>query len=236
MKKILIAVLFFLIIVPFASKAQGQYDIRNSTTYRLSRGIYNRAVKYNDYNNAITALYGMCVLEPQNDSLLFTMEYLYYSNRNYFSAIMVANDILMLNPGNMGAQEIKAISLEQVGAKDKALDEYESLYLKNSNNVNYLYKTVLLQFDLKRYKEARTNTDILLSQKTIDTLIVSLPQGESGQQNVPIKASLHNLKGLIEQTEGNKDEAKKEFDAALAIKSDFYLAKQNLDALLKQGK
>jgi tetratricopeptide (TPR) repeat protein len=236
MKKNLIALLFFLIIIPFAASAQSQNEIRNSTSYKINRGIYNRAVKYNDYDNAITALYGMCVVEPQNDSLLFAMEYLYYNNRNYISAIMVANDVLLLNAGNIAAQEMKAVSLEQVGAKDKALDEYESLYLKNNNNVNYLYKAAFLQYELKRYKESKTNVEILLSNKTIDSLVITLPKGESGQQEIPIKASLHNLKGLIEQAQGNKDEAKKEFDAALAITPDFSFAKQNLDALLKQGK
>jgi tetratricopeptide (TPR) repeat protein len=236
MKANVVALLFFLFLIPSLLKAQEKNDIRNSIPYKINRGIYNRAIKYNDYGNAITALYGMCVLEPQNDSLLFMIEYFYYNNRNYIQAIMVANDVLLLNPANTSAQEMKAVSLEQVGAKDKALEEYESLYLKNSANATYLYKASFLQYEMKRYKEAATNVDILLSKKTIDSLAVTLPKGDSGQQDVPIKASLHNLKGLIAQAQGKKDEAAKEFDAALAIIPDFSMAKQNKDALLNPGK
>jgi tetratricopeptide (TPR) repeat protein len=142
----------------------------------------------------------------------------------------------LLNPNHTGSQEIKAVALEEIGARDKALEEYESLYLKHSNSIQYLFKMTVLQVDLKRYKEAKTNADILLSKKTIDSLEIDMPKGENETQPVSMKACLYNLKGLIEQGQGNNDEAKKQFDAALQMNPDFYLARQNLDAMLKSEK
>ncbi|HLF33680.1 MAG TPA: tetratricopeptide repeat protein, partial [Cyclobacteriaceae bacterium] len=131
---------------------------------------------------------------------------------------------------------MKAISLEQIGAKDKAIEEYETLYLKNSQQLDYLYKTTFLQYEVQRFKEASTNADILLANKKIDSLEITFPKGETEQQQVPMRASLLNLKGLIEQAQGNKEEARKHFDAALVLTPDFFIARQNLDLLIKSEK
>ena len=236
MKKIFVACFLFFILPSFGFKILAQNDVRNSVIYKLNIGVYNRSIKYNDYRLAINALYNLCVLEPQNDSLLVALEYIYFNNREYISAVLVANDALMLNPNNIESREMKAISLEQIGAKDKAIEEYETLYLKNNQHLDYLYKTAFLQYDVQRYKEAKTNVDILLSMNVIDSLEITFPKGENEQQQIPMRASLFNLKGMIEQALGNKEEAKKQFGAALEIIPDFYLARQNLDLLVQPAK
>ena len=101
-------------------------------------------------------------------------------------------------------------SLEQVGAIDKSLEDYESLYLK-ANNINYLYKMAILQYQLKRYKESKTNIDIMLSKAESDEIKIYFPDENDVDQEVVLRASLHNLKGLISKEEGNLTEAKKQF-------------------------
>lgn len=205
-------------------------SIRNSTLYRLQVGIYNRAIKYNDPNQAMSALYGLCVMEPQNDSLLHSLAYLYFDQQNYISAIMTINDIMLLNPGNLVAQEMKAISLDRIGAKDKAIEEYESLYLKK-NDIGYLYKVAFSQYELKRYKECVTNINILLEDEKIEEKILAYPGKDNQQQEIPLRASLLYLKGMVEQDRGNKEEARKYFNEALAIAPDFYVCQENLKSL-----
>ena len=211
-------------------------EIRNSITYKLERGVYNRALKYNDIGIAVNALYNLCVLEPQNDSLLYALQYLYFNNQQYISSVLVANDVLLLNNKNTGSQEMKAMGLEQIGAKDKAIEEYESLYLKNSNNLDYLYKTAFLQYGVKRYKEALTNVDILLGKPQADSVKLTFDKGNNEQQQVPMKASLYNLKGMIQQAQGKMDDARKQFNLSLQPSPDFFLAKQNLDSLAVRTK
>jgi tetratricopeptide (TPR) repeat protein len=233
MKKILMIGVSCMIFITWNIQAQTQTqdDVKNSMIYKLQRGVYNRALKYNDPGAAIYALYNLCALDPRNDSLLFALQYLYYNNQQYIPSILVANDVLLLNSNNLNAQEMKAVSLERVGANDKAIDEYESLYLKHNNNITYLYKTAALQYSVKRYKEAKTNVDIMLTNNMADSLRMTFPKGDSAEQQVTMKASLYNLKGLIDQAMGNPVDAKNDFNKALEIVPDFYLARQNLDSL-----
>lgn len=232
MKKLLLIGLSCIIFITHNLQAQSQQEnVKNTMLYKLQRGVYNRALKYNDPNIAILALYNLVTLDPRNDSLLYDLQYFYFNNQEYISSILVANDVLMLNSNNWHSQEMKALSLERVGANDKAIDEYESLYLKHNDNLTYLYKTAALQYTAKRYKEAKTNIDILLGQQLADSIRMTFPKGDSAQQQVPMKASLYNLKGLVDQAMGNKDDAKNDFNKALEIVPDFYLAKQNLDSL-----
>jgi tetratricopeptide (TPR) repeat protein len=240
MRKVIFGLSVWLFILFFNQplKAQDQppaqnqepIDVRQTMLYRMQKGIYHRAMKYSDVNAATNALYNICILEPQNDSILFVLAYLYFDNQRYFSSTLTLNDVLLLNPDNLQALEMRAMSLEQIGALDKSLEDYESLYLK-TNNINFLYKSVVMQYELKRYKEAKTNIDILLSNKEADEMKMYFPDENDQEQEVVLRASLHNLKGLVAKAEGNTTEAKKQFGIALEIQSDFYLARKNLEEI-----
>ena len=213
-----------------SAQNQEPLDVRQTMVYRLQKGIYHRAIKYSDVNTAIGALYNICMLEPQNDSILFVLAYLYFDNQRYFSSTLTLNDVLLLNPNNLQALEMRGMSLEQIGAFDKSLEDYESLYLK-TNNINFLYKSIVFQYELKRYKEAKTNIDILLSNKESDEIKMYFPDENEQDQEVVLRASLHNLKGMVAKAEGNTTEAKKQFGIALEVQPDFYLAKKNLEEM-----
>jgi tetratricopeptide (TPR) repeat protein len=232
MKRLFILSIFFAAIFTFKPvEAQQASEIKNSLYYRIQKAIYNRAVKYNDVDVAINALYNLSMMEPQNDSLLYSLAYLYFDNQKYFSSVLTLNDVLLLNPDNLPALEMKAVGLEQIGAADKALEVYESLYLKSDENINYLYKVTVLQYELKRFNESKTNVDILLSKPKADEIKYVFPTEDNQEQEIPMRASLHNLKGLIAKENGNVDEAKKQFSIALEISPEFYLAKKNLTDL-----
>ena len=205
-------------------------NIGSLNVSHMQKGVYQRAVKYSDANTAIAALYNICVLEPQNDSVLFALAYIYFDNQRYFSATLTLNDVLLLNPNNIQALEMRAVSLEQVGAIDKSLEDYESLYLK-ANNISFLYKMAILQYQLKRYKESKTNIDIMLSKSESDEIKIYLPDENDNDQEVVLRASLHNLKGLIAREEGNMTEAKKQFGISMEVQPDFYLAKKNFEEI-----
>jgi tetratricopeptide (TPR) repeat protein len=226
---------FFVVTPVMAQQSQGpsqqSSDIKTSLYYRIQKGIYNRALKYNDMDMAINALYHLTVMEPQNDSLLFSLAYLYFDSQKFFSSVLTLNDVLMLNPDNIPALEMKAVSLESIGATEKALEAYESLYLKSDENINFLYKVAVFQYDLKRYGESKTNIDILLSKPASDEIKYYFPTEDNQQQEIPMRASLHNMKGLIAKESGNMNEAKKQFGLALEIAPDFYMAKKNLSEI-----
>jgi len=142
------------------------------------------------------------------------------------SAALVAIDILEVDDRNIGALEIAAYSLEQVGALDRALPHYESLHLLTGDNFS-LYKSAFLQYSLKRYEEALNSTNMLIKNAKSDEKI-GFPKSETENQEVSIKAAAINLKGMIYLDQGSKSEATTAFQEAIELDPTFDLAKENL--------
>lgn len=191
---------------------------------------YLLAMKYGDYNQAINAVYNVLAEYPNNDSLMYSLSYLYYQADNVPSAVLSAQEIIKQFPKHLGALEIVGNGYEQLGLKGKSLDAFESIYLQ-TNDYQTLYKVAFLQYELKRFKECNTNLDILLSKPEANTAKVYFNTEQDQQKEYPIKVSLLNLKGLISKANGDKANAKKFFEQALEIAPDFLLGKNNLKSL-----
>lgn len=189
---------------------------------------YATALQWNDYDVAKDALYDLIVENPQNDSLIFNLAYYYFENQKYVSAVLVSQQLLARNPKNTTALEISAVGYESMGVGDRALQNYESLYLL-TNSIATLYKMAFLQYDLKKFPESIASVDILLANKELDSSKVVFNDVENKPKEYPMKVSILNLKGLIQLDHfGDKEAAKKIFEEALAIAPDFIPAKQNL--------
>lgn len=191
---------------------------------------YATAVQWNDYDVAKDALYDLIILNPGNDSLIYDLAFFYYQNQKYPSAVMVSQELLKRNPKNAGALEIAAVGYENLGVTERALQSYESLYLL-SNNSGTLYKMAFLQYRLKRYKEASTSVDILMASPDAETLKITYNDTANKPKEYAMKVALLNLKGMIAQDQGDKVNAKKFYDQAIAAAPDFALAKENLAKL-----
>ncbi|CAN5419253.1 hypothetical protein BH23BAC1_BH23BAC1_19030 [soil metagenome] len=222
-RKILVCVLLSL--CSFSVFAQN--SAKETEDYKLNFEVYSKAVRYNDVAVAKDALFKLMILDPNDISLMDSLAYLYFENQKYISSLMVCKDILAKNPNNLGAIEISALSFQNLGLNDKALAEYESLYLKN-NNISTLYQIAFLQYELKRFKESKTSVDIILANTEIDQLKVIHGTSGNSQQEVPMKASILNLKGMIDIESGNKAEAKQNFEDAIKLAPEFELPKENL--------
>lgn len=193
---------------------------------------YQVALRYNDYNVAKHALYNLLVENPQNDSILYSLSLLYVQGQQYASAVLSANDIIAVKPNHTGALEIAAVSYDNLGIKDKALDSYEKLYL-NTDDYQILYKMAFLQYDLKKYAEAKTNVDILLGKKETEELKSVYTLADNQQKEFPIKVPLLTLKGMLTNATGDKEGARKLYNEALSLSPDFELATQQLQELDK---
>ncbi len=190
---------------------------------------YMTALQWNDYEVAKDALYDLIIEDPMNDSLIYNLAIYYYENQKYVSAVLVCQPLLARNPKNQAALEISAVGYQTMGVPDRALQNFESLYLLN-NNISILYKMAFLQYDLKRFTEALASIEILLASNELDKSKVVFNDAENKQKEYPMKVSVLNLKGLIQlEHMGDKVAAKKAFDEALAIAPDFVSAKQNLE-------
>jgi len=190
---------------------------------------YTLANRWNDQVTAKDALYDL-IAESGSDSLTYNLAVYYYENQQYASSVLISKDLLERAPKNVNLLQIAATCYESLGLKDKALVHYESLYLL-TNNTGILYKMAMLQYEIKRYPEAKINVDILLTKPDLDKLKVSVNNAENKGKEYPLKVSVLNMKGLLAAQTGDKILAKKCFEDALAIAPDFPSAKDNLSKL-----
>jgi tetratricopeptide (TPR) repeat protein len=187
---------------------------------------YQAALKYNDLEVAKNKLYDLIVRNPEDLRYMEALGSLYFESGINASAALVAMDILKINDKNTGAMEIAAYSLEQLGAFDRALPYYESLYLLAGDNFS-LYKSAYLQYSMKRYAEALNSVNMLTKNAKTDEKI-GFAISESETQQVSMKAAALNLKGLIYLDQNSKTEAKAAFNEAISLEPNFNQAKENL--------
>ncbi len=188
---------------------------------------YATAVRWNDVEVAKGALYDIIVENPGNDSLILSLAYQYYEEQRYASALLISQDLLQRQPKNQEYLEIAASAAQQVGAYDKSLQFFESLYLENSN-VRTLYQIAFLQFNLKRNAECTNSINILLGKPEATTEKVVFNDAKGTPKEYPMKVSVLNLKGLLALAQNDKVGAQKAFNEALAIAPDFVPVKENL--------
>ena len=189
--------------------------------------IYGAAKKYNDKFTQLTALYNILSYNPDNSAVLDSIALIYYDFQQYVSAALTSVDALILNPNDELATEIAAISFEQLGAIDRSLPYYESLYLIN-NNPALLYQISFMQYQLKRYNEALTNVDIVLADSKVNESKILFPVNENQEQQVSLGAAVLRLKGMVLENQGDLVGAKEAFNQALIIAPDFALLKEQL--------
>ena len=205
-------------------------ELQNSQFYKHYQMQYIFGRKYNDGDVMKNSLYALIALDPNDDSLKVNLAYYYIENNQYPSSLFVTADILSRNSNNREALRINAISYENMGLRDKAISQYESLYLL-SNDLLVLYQIAMLQYELSRPTECNTNLDIIIKNPQAKTLKLNFPKTEREQQAVTLEAGSYYLKGMVELERGNKAEAKKQFEKALEVQSDFEEVKRKIAEL-----
>ncbi len=220
--------ILMLVMLVFGNLAVAQ----NEEAMKQQKFIFENATLYNDPVVARTALYNMLAMDPTNNNLLDSLAVFYFEYGQYASAAIVAQEAQKRNPENILALEIAAISFESLNIKDRALTEYESLFLKN-NNTFTLYKIAFLQYDLERFNESNTSADILLRRKEASESTIAFQKSDETQQQVPLSAAIYNLKGIIAVQLDKKDQAVEHFNKALEIAPDFELVQANLQDINK---
>ena len=192
----------------------------------IDMAAYQMANRYNDRAMQKAKLYDLMVRNPEDLRYLEALANLYFDAGQPASAALVALDILEINDKNIGAKEIAAYALEQLGALDRALPQFESLYLLTGDNFS-LFKSGSIQYELKRYSEAMNSVDMLIKNAKAEEK-VGFPKEDGSTQEVSMKAAGFNLKGLIYLDQNSTTEAKAAFNEAISLEPTFEQAKQNL--------
>jgi len=144
----------------------------------------------------------------------------------------MANEVLKSDPKNQGVLELKASSLESLGAIDKSVEVYEELFALSKNNYHG-YSLAKLQLTLKKYEDAYKTINLVEALNDTGKYKVTFSINQNHTQQVELLAAIPYLKGIIELDMEKETEAKASFQKALKIQPDFVLAQEKFDAINK---
>ena len=147
---------------------------------------------------------------------------------------MVCTDILSRDGSKKDIMEMQAISLESLGAYDKAAQSYAKLVVKSNNNY-HAYKLANIYYNLKKNKEALNAIKKAEELKDNGEVKITTPINKNLNQQVSLISAIANLKGLIQFDMDDLEGAKKSFQQAVTLEPEFKLANDNLEAV-KAGK
>ncbi len=202
----------------------------NSSAINIEKEILKKAKKIGDPSVASYSIYRLIALEGENSTYKDSLAYIYFSSRQYAPCFMITSEVLEREPKHIEMLEMKAISLESLGALDKASEVYNELFKITKINFHG-YNVAKLQFSTKKYKE--TLKTIQETEKLNDTgkYKVTFNINQNHTQQVELLAAIAYLKGLTETELDQKVVAKTSFERAIKIQPDFILAKEKLESL-----
>jgi len=214
-----------LVLVVSSSFAQNNTDV-----IKIEKEVLKKAKKIGDPSVASSSIYRLIALEGENSTYKDSLAYIYFSSRRYAPCFMITTEVLQRDPKHIEMLEMKGISLESLGAFEKATEAYKQLFAISKNNFHG-YTIAKLQYSTKKYDEAfKTIQDI---EKLNDTgeYKVTYAINQKHNQQVELLAAISYLKGLIAIELNKKVEAKSSFEKAIKIQPDFVLAKEKLESL-----
>jgi tetratricopeptide (TPR) repeat protein len=142
----------------------------------------------------------------------------------------MADEVIKRDPDHLEMLEIKAASLESLGAIDKSAEAYDQLFARSNNNFHG-YNLAKLQFSLKKYEEAYKTIQEVEKLNDTGKYKITFSINANHVQQVELLAAIPYLKGLIEEELQKKPEAKVSYEKALKIQPDFVFAKERLEGL-----
>ena len=222
---LLVIIAMFFIYIGFA-----QND--NSEGIRIEKEVLNSARKIGDPGVAVGSLYRLIALEGKNSTYKDTLAYIYFSSRKYAPAFMMTTEVLQRDPDNIEMLEMSGMSLDALGALDKAAEVYTTLLEKSDTNF-YAYTLANIYFKMKKYEDAYK---VIQQSETLNDegkIKITFTINQNHTQQVELIAAIPYLKGLIEIQLEKNEEAKLSFAKAVKIEPDFVLAQENFEAVEK---
>lgn len=191
--------------------------------------VYTQALTYNDVNAAINSLHGYLAVD---NSLAYkdTLSMLYFTTKNYYSALMLAEEVYKAVPANTEAMARAAECYDELGDPKTATGLFEQVVPKTKNPY-HAYKLAVCQYQLKRTAECEASAKFVLADTNSKKIGVPFTSMDGNQQAVSVAAAAANLIGVVRMDAKNYAEAKKYFEDAVKLFPDFAGAKENLAAV-----
>ncbi len=222
--------MFLILMISTTMIGYSQTKAKDSPEYERQLNVYKLAKRYNDVTAIRTAIYQIIAIDTDEKAWLDTLAMFYFEYDQFGAAALVSNDAISLDPDNLLALELNAISMENIGLKENAVTRYQSLYIKEPS-LNLLYKIAFLNYELERFTECETVINQVLDDA--ESMIEKVNfQGDNDQIiEVTMHTAIRNLLGLLRIEQGKTDEAIKIFEEILYQHPNFSLVKEALAEL-----
>ncbi len=205
-------------------------SIAQSSTLNTEKQKLKQALSYGDKIVAASVMYNIIAIEGPSSTYKDSLAFLYFNARNYVSCFLVTEDILKSKPSDTSLLEMKAISLESMGALGKATETYQKL-LAITNNNYHAYKIASLQLGMNKLEDAYVSVKKADQLPDKGTMKVTFQVNKNYNQNVNLKAAIAYLEGIIALNLKKEKEAKLSFERAVKLFPEFVLAKSKLSTL-----
>ncbi|HLG35790.1 MAG TPA: hypothetical protein VI757_12985 [Bacteroidia bacterium] len=236
MKKLLPILFAVLISFPTFSqnknKKQEQLVAPPAPTTETEISIYSTAMRYGDFDAARYTLYTLMAKHPENISFLDSLIRIYFMTQNWAQCILAGQDYSGRDTTNAAVMEMMAISNSNLSRNKDALDLYEKIY-RRTGQLYHAYQVAVHQYIMQRYGECAQMIDIIVNDTVSATELINIDLDKGQGQQVPIRASALNLRGVMLKEINMNEKAKENFEAALKIAPEFVLAKNNLEEMKK---
>ena len=203
---------------------------QQSSTVAFEKSKLQLAKSFGDKGVVKGSIYNIIALEGPQSTYKDSLAYIYFSEREYVSCFLVTNDLLKSKPENIELLEMNAVSLESMGALNKAIEAYQNIFDK-TNNKYQGYKLASIQFRTGKNEEAYTTIKKAGLLPDDSSLKITFQVNENYNQNIALKPSIAYLEGLIAQSLDKIPEAKICYERAIQLSPDFVLAKSKLEIL-----
>lgn len=198
--------------------------------------IYRNATQQGDLTSAAFALHHLIATTQDSARQQLYKESLvqtYFNQQNYWACERLASQLIAQAPVKLPILEMRATSRRQLGAAKEAISDYK-LLLNNTNNAFHAYYLAQLQLGQQALDDGLVTLKKAEQLGTQEEDWVQLPVNQQQVQAVPLRAAIYHLKGITLQslnTKENKTEALAAYEEAIRLFPDFYLAKQQKEAL-----
>jgi tetratricopeptide (TPR) repeat protein len=193
--------------------------------------VYGQALAFNDVNAAINSLHGFLAVD---NNILYkdTLSMLYFSTKNYYSSLLLAEEVYKAESGNIEAMARAAECYDELGDPKTATGLFEQIVPKTKSPY-HAYKMAVCQYQLKRNGESEASAKYVLADTNSKKIGVPFTAMNGSQQAISVAAAAANLIGVLRMDAKNYPEAKKYFEEALKLFPEFVGAKENLAAVDK---
>ena len=191
--------------------------------------VFNQAINSGDVATGILALNYYITEQGANTVYEDTLAMLYMQQGSYVQCYYWADKRLKVKSEDNALMEMKGICLDKLRQPIEAIAIFEKLYIKTQSPY-HAYKLMELQYSIKRLAECLATATSAEKLQFKPDFIMTYNAGEQTGRTY-LQAGIFNIHALALYDLDKKAEAKIFFEKALALDSNFVLARQNLEAL-----